>query len=103
MLEKDIERQFYLKCRSIPNVQCYKLVIDNSAFWPDRTILLDGGHCFFMEFKRPKGVVSKGQEILFNRLRKKGFRVYVVHSLQQALEALQVEINYAGFISNSEN
>lgn len=45
--------------------------------WPDRLFLGEEGLSFWVEFKRPGGVLSPGQEIMIDDLRRMGHRVYV--------------------------
>ncbi len=52
--------------------------------WP-----LKGFHGLFLEFKRPGGRVTKGQEEYLNLMASRGYKAQVVFGLREALEALK--------------
>lgn len=53
---------------------------------PDRIVLLPGGRLFFVELKRPKGgVVAEHQKVVHAKLRRLGFRVDVLSSIDEVL------------------
>lgn len=53
---------------------------------PDRIVLLPGGRIFFVELKRPKGgVVSGAQRVVHSKLRRLGFQVDIVSSIDEVL------------------
>lgn len=49
---------------------------------PDRIVLLPGGRIFFVELKAPSGTVAAHQEVVHSRLRKLGFTVIVLASVE---------------------
>lgn len=61
-----------------------KLAILGIRGFPDRTILLPGGHIFFIEFKKPGKHLTAGQSKWKALLESFGFRVYVCHSIKEA-------------------
>lgn len=53
---------------------------------PDRIILLPGGHLFFVELKRPKGGrVADHQKVVHAKLKRLGFPVAVLSSIDEVL------------------
>lgn len=68
-----------------------KLKLDGLRGFPDRTFLFSKGLALFLEVKKPKGgVVSQQQKVWVERLRKLGFVVDVVRSVDEARYALKI-------------
>jgi hypothetical protein len=87
MLEKTIEAKF-IKEANKRGCQCLKLNVMGRRSWPDRLVLIPGGRFVMIEFKRPGGVLSPGQEALHEDLLKMGHRVFVCYSAEEALKLL---------------
>jgi hypothetical protein len=69
-----------------------KLVWLSQTGWPDRTFLRKPGHVFFIEFKKPGGVVSKKQAYWISVLRGLGFDVYVIDNVEDGIAV----VNHCG-------
>jgi hypothetical protein len=57
-----------------------KLNLIGRRGWPDRLVLIPGGHCCFVELKRPGARPRKLQERVHQLLRRLGFNVVVLDS-----------------------
>lgn len=61
-----------------------KLLPYLQAGLPDRLLLLKTGKFYFVELKREKGgVVSPIQKLIFSKLERLGFKVYILSSYEQ--------------------
>lgn len=81
-LEKGSERRF---ARWVEEEGDLCLKLQDVTHWPDRLIVVDHGHCFFIEFKRStKERLRPGQAEMIERLEEKGHHVYVCISAEQA-------------------
>ncbi len=58
---------------------------------PDRIILKNNGQMFFAEIKAPGEEPRPLQKVRINMLRKQGFRVYVIDSMEKAHAVLNIE------------
>ena len=58
---------------------------------PDRMVLKDNGQIFFAEIKAPGELPRPIQVVRMNMLRRMGFRVYVIDSMEKAFKALKAE------------
>jgi hypothetical protein len=77
-LERSIEDRCVQKIEALGG-KAFKLVLAGSRGFPDRTVLLPDGRCWFCEFKRPQtGVVSAQQRKFKFMLNLLGFHVYHV-------------------------
>lgn len=85
-LEKEIEKTIL---DSFPEIMAIKLHLRD---WPDRLFLLPGGRCFFVEFKRPEGVLRPGQHSVIEELRKRGFTVYIINDVIEGLRLIEREL-----------
>jgi len=62
---------------------CWKLRMPWFTGVPDRLALLPGGRVFFVELKRPKGgKLSRRQEIVHSQLKKLGFNVLTLNTVE---------------------
>ena len=59
---------------------------------PDQMFLIPGGRPFFIEFKRPDGVLSMHQRVMIERLRHYGYDVEVHYEVQSALDAIKKRV-----------
>lgn len=50
---------------------------------PDRVVCVPGHPPFFIEFKSPRGRLSKVQQHMIGEIEKAGGKVYVVHSIRE--------------------
>jgi len=92
-LESSLEERCVQRVESFGGV-ALKLQIPGVRGFPDRTIMLPGGVIFFAEFKREKtGRVSTQQKRWFERLRARGFAVYVIDDEGRFEYILQETIN----------
>ncbi len=86
MLEKDIEAKAR-KLAIADGWECYKFSSPGRRSVPDR-LFIKGGRVVFIEFKRPGGRLTSGQEREIARLRAKGAEVHVCYSVEEAMDAL---------------
>lgn len=77
MLEIAIERYFCSR------IQGYALKLKCVRGWPDRTVLMDGGIIFFVEFKTETGKLSPHQKYWKKILESLGFKYHVVRSMEE--------------------
>ena len=68
---------------------CYKFTSPSRRSVPDRLFIRDG-RVVFIEFKRPGGKLTSGQEREIERLRKAGAEVHVCYSVEEACDALGI-------------
>lgn len=87
MLERDFENRFVRYANSLGHL-CLKLRIDGIDGFPDRTILTVRG-VFFLEFKRPGGVLRPQQRKWKKILTGLGFTFGIVESYEDAVAALE--------------
>lgn len=77
-LESALEDRCAAKVEALGGV-ALKLVILGQRGFPDRTLLMPGGHVWFAEFKRAKtGAVSKPQHRIRVLLNLLGFKVITI-------------------------
>jgi hypothetical protein len=92
-LEKHIEARFLRRLKERwPTAQHRKMNGYGHRSWPDRLVLLPHGVALFIEFKRPGGALSPGQEHLINELRLEGHRVKVCDDAEQAIILCEAEV-----------
>lgn len=96
-IERIAEDKFVERCAQ-RGFLALKMEIPGWVNWPDRQVLLGHGYTFFIEFKREGEEPRRGQLHRHRELRKAGYNVYVCCTLAEALEALEREIQIAGFI-----
>jgi Holliday junction resolvase len=65
----------------------YKFTSPQRRSVPDR-IFIKGGRVVFIEFKRPGGKLTSGQEREIEKLRRHGAEVWVCYSKQEVAEVL---------------
>lgn len=56
--------------------------------YPDRITFLENGVTAFVECKRPGGRVRPDQQFTIRRLRKRGFRVYIIDRIEDIDEVI---------------
>ena len=84
--EQIIEDSFVKFCRDA-KIECFKLRIDGTNGFPDRTCFtVHGVYCF--EFKTPAGVLSHQQLAMIARIRRSGGTVFVCTSSKDAIALL---------------
>lgn len=81
-IENDIENYLIKKVELLGGL-CMKFVSPGRRGVPDRIILIDG-KTFFVELKRPGGVLRKDQLKMKEKFEKQGVSVYVVETKQKA-------------------
>lgn len=59
-------------------IRTLKLNLQSNRGWPDRLVILPKGQVVWLEFKVPKGRLTKLQEYVHDWLRRQGHRVEVV-------------------------
>lgn len=95
-LEKHIEKRFLKELKKRwPTAKARKMNGYGNRSWPDRMILLPNVSAFFIEFKRPGGVLSLGQEQEIKELRELGNDVYVSSDADQAINICTNRMIYA--------
>ena len=82
MLEKEIEKKLVTAVRMMDGV-AVKFVSPGYAGMPDRLVLLPGGRMAFVEVKRPGEQPRPLQEARHRMLRRLGFKVYVLDSVEK--------------------
>ncbi len=82
MLEKEIEKKLVTAVRMMDGV-AVKFVSPGYAGMPDRLVLLPGGRMAFVEVKRPGEKPRPLQEARHRLLRRLGFKVYVLDSVEK--------------------
>ncbi len=88
--EKRIEQRFSSWCRD-QGLFCLKLQANGVVGFPDRTVLLPGGRCIFIEFKSPDGKLRATQAARIDALRRLGHSVLVTHEFNEAVEFVKQE------------
>jgi len=83
-LEKDIERRTYRKAREL-GWNDKKVGTDG---WPDRLFIKKGVYVW-IEFKQPRGRLSKRQEKIIENLKKDECFVFVCDNVKDAIAALE--------------
>ena len=81
----------------------YKFTSPARRSVPDRLFIKDG-RVVFIEFKRPGGKLTEGQEREIDRLRKAGVEVCVCYSVQEAKEVLTygAKVGLYPFVTDGE-
>ena len=87
MLEREFENKFVRYAQSLGHM-CLKLRIDGVDGFPDRTVLTASG-IFFIEFKRPGGVLRPQQRKWKKLLTGLGFTFATVESYADAVVVLE--------------
>lgn len=82
MREKDIEAKLVSVVRASGGV-CWKFVSPGTAGVPDRIVLMRSGRIGFVEVKAPGEKPRPLQKLRIKTLKKLGFRVYVLDSVEQ--------------------
>lgn len=77
MRESQIEKKFRLMIEKHGG-RAYKWVSPGQSGVPDRMALLPGGRVYYVELKKPGGVVSPLQKKQMKRLEELGFSCYIV-------------------------
>lgn len=88
--EKRIEQKF-VKTMESAGWPAPKLSCPGFDGMPDRMILKENGQVFFAEIKAPGEEPRPLQEARINMLERRGFRVYVVDSIEDAEKVLHEE------------
>ena len=88
-MEKSIGRQFVRWCKAhdVVSIKLTTLGLYGEAGWPDYLVLNDFPDMLFIEMKTDIGKVRKLQELRHEQLRRKGYRVVVARSLDEARAA----------------
>lgn len=87
-LEADIEKEFVELCRQAGYL-ALKLTPPNVRGFPDRTVLLPGGHVVFVEFKTPTGQLSKHQDEWIEKLVARGQWVIVTTDARETFNVIR--------------
>ena len=89
MRESKIENFFVQGCKK-NGWLCLKFVSPSMTGLPDRIILMPKGRIFFAELKAPGKKPRPIQQVVHNKLRKLGFSVCVIDSIETANVYLDV-------------
>ena len=94
MLEKEIEKKVcdYAKQHGF---LVYKFSSPNHVGVPDRLFIAPHQHAFWIEFKREGGKPTPAQERECLKLRRCGFDVYLVDSVEFGIEVIDGEMETA--------
>lgn len=87
LLEKDIENAVCNYAESKGMLQ-WKFTSPNKRSVPDRIFMLKNGWTFFIEFKKPGGVLTSGQEREIARIVKQSSTVYIVDNIDKGKEII---------------
>ena len=87
MLEKEIEKYLREQVKKLGGV-AYKFISPGNRGVPDRLVLLPNGEIIFIELKQLGKKPSKNQEIQIERIRNLGFKVLVLDSKEEVLNAI---------------
>lgn len=79
--EKSLERKLSKGVEKLGGLY-FKLPAVYVAGLPDRLCLLPGGVVFFAEIKTTGKKVSKIQKLMHNKIKRIGFKVYIIESSQ---------------------
>ena len=82
MLEKEVEKKLVTAVQMMDGL-AVKFVSPGYAGMPDRLVLLPGGRMAFVEVKRPGEKPRPLQKARHRMLRKLGFKVYVLDSVEE--------------------
>lgn len=92
MLEKTIEKALIRECKKVGWL-CLKFTSPGRRSVPDRIVITDWGHVFFVELKAPGKKETENQLREHRKLRKQGCTVYgTIDSLEKIKELIQLEI-----------
>lgn len=84
MAERDIERAFMNAVEDYGG-ECVKLISPGVAGMPDRLVLFRPGTVAFVECKATaKSVISQQQHVAITLLDSLGFRVHILHTIENA-------------------
>lgn len=89
MQESSIERRLKVEVERLGG-KCLKFVSPGVVGVPDRIVLLSHGRIIFVELKAPGKKLSPIQEYRAKELRKLGFRVECIDSVEKVKEFLGV-------------
>ena len=82
MLEKEVERKLCKRVKDRGGI-AFKFVSPGHAGVPDRLVLLPGAHIGFVEVKAPDKQPTKLQAAYHQKIKKLGFKVYVLDNPNQ--------------------
>jgi len=82
MLEKALERKACNIIKTLGGL-ALKFSPTSSRGYPDRVILLDNAHLFFVEFKKRGLKPTKLQKLRATSLRERGYSVYFCDSIDE--------------------
>lgn len=94
LLESKIENDFVKKAMQEFSCIAFKFKREGIKGGADRLIFCPNGHSFFIEFKRPKGIVSEHQRDFKFMMKEFSKPVYFAYSLEQAIEYLKFELHF---------
>lgn len=92
MRESSIEHRLKVEVERLGG-KCLKFVSPGVVGVPDRIVLLPGGLIIFVELKASGKKMSPIQEYRAKELRKLGFRVECIDSVEKIQEFIEVIIN----------
>ena len=99
--EKQLERSLKNTVENMMNGLCLKLLSQHITGLPDRLCLLPRGRAFFVEVKTTGKKPRKIQSFIHEKLRKLGFRVYVLDS-SQVLHTILIDYGFKTSLPNEE-
>ena len=85
MREQTVENRLVKEVEKLGGI-CWKFVSPGVAGVPDRLVLLPGGKIVFVELKAPGEKARKLQEYRHKQLRRLGFRVEIIDSIEGVKE-----------------
>ena len=100
MLEKDIEKAVCDYAAKTYDMLARKYTSPAHRSVPDRLFLGPGNLHFFIEFKKPSGELTSGQEREIKRLTERGHRVYVIDTIAEGQQVVDAEVTANAHINN---
>jgi len=92
VLESKIEKDFVKKAMQEYSCIAFKFKREGIKGGSDRLIFCPNGHSFFIEFKRPGGIISPHQEEFKLMMIEFSKKVYYCYTFKEAIEALKFEL-----------
>ncbi len=81
ILEKQVEKRLQKKVKEIGGI-AYKFISPGNSGVPDRIVVYDG-RTYFIELKRPGGVLTSLQHFQIEKLRRTGQDVRVLYNFDE--------------------
>lgn len=94
--ESSIEQRVVHHVEHVLRIPMPKFAPPRSSGWPDRIVLLPGGHPLFAEFKRPGAAPRPLQEYMAAKLCTLGYRVETFDDAAEAIAVITEAVHAVG-------